>query len=198
MAKPCSCIPHGPSSTLSSSTAQVLSPPRSPLTAPHPRWKHAHLTPHGSRSTRAGTSAFVDVHIKGFCNSVTIEGCTQVRVACDGVIESARASRSHTLELYFGGFAPPLALEQCSSVGVHMCTGTLIGLGIETKGCSDVLLYSSPTRNGVGISAREIMEMPPPKPALLPSTLSAKVSQSGCETTIALPAVSRGTVALRR
>lgn len=35
----------------------------------------------------AGSSSLVDVHIKGFCNSITIESCSNVRVACDGVIE---------------------------------------------------------------------------------------------------------------
>lgn len=35
----------------------------------------------------AGSANVVDVHIKGFCNSITIESCSNVRVACDGVIE---------------------------------------------------------------------------------------------------------------
>jgi hypothetical protein len=46
---------------------------------------HAHWT---------GLREPVEVVVQGFCNSLTLEDCLNVRVICDGVIENVSASKS--------------------------------------------------------------------------------------------------------
>jgi hypothetical protein len=57
-----------------------------------------------------------------------------------------------------------------------MCVGTLIGQGLETRGCSNVSLYSAPTRNGIGLSAQEIFNRARPLPLVVPQTTMLRVS----------------------
>lgn len=42
----------------------------------------------------AGAREVVEISIRGFCNSLTMEGCVNTRVFCDGIIEMVKVSNS--------------------------------------------------------------------------------------------------------
>mmetsp|Transcript_26723 Transcript_26723/g.64560 ORF Transcript_26723/g.64560 Transcript_26723/m.64560 type:complete len:929 (+) Transcript_26723:146-2932(+) len=130
----------------------------------------------------AGDGSGIRIEIKGFCNSLLVEGCVNVVVACDGVIEHCVCLKSQTAEFFVGGFAPPFRIESSDTIDLHMCTGTMIGLGLESRASSNVRFYTAPAKNRVGISASEIASLPPPPPVLLPSTLHILLNQDGAVT----------------
>ncbi len=50
-------------------------------------------------NTTGGKEA-AEIIVKGFCNSLTIDNCINIKVICDGVIESVQASNSAMVHIH--------------------------------------------------------------------------------------------------
>jgi hypothetical protein len=116
-----------------------------------------------------------------------------------------RDTRMHSDNIHGPGFhactqTHTARLVDClhAQVGIHMCVGTLIGQGLETRGCSNVLLYSAPTRNGIGLSAQEILNRPRPLPLVLPHSTLLRVRPLSRLSRLTCPFMFLGTLSCTR